>query len=169
MPAPHITAPLPLADAMAAGLRWLHTTAQPPRALLRHGITLATTANRTLRFCPAGIHDKSVITVDVACYDWRHDGTQLIPTEHIRPREIEQLTRLIDHLGGKVTRTWNGYPTITGTLALRHPAHPTLIAAAKRYRAGCPAHPDKGVSCSCGWYQHGTKLLIHPQIGDHPQ
>lgn len=165
---PAHTIPRPLQEALVVGLRWLHTTAQPPRALLRHGIALETTTNRTLRFCPAGPGGRPVITVDITRYDWRHDGTQLVPTERIGPTELAQLSRLIRRLGGDVSRTQDGYPNTTGTLLLRHRAHPTLLAAVKRYRDGCAAHRDRGTSCSCGWYEHGTAQLIHPTYEEEP-
>lgn len=153
--------PLPTRQALQAGLAWLHTIPQPPTALINHqGLPLRTTTNRTLRFVPA--RGRALVVIDVHTLTWKDNGEELTPTDHIGPTELNDLTTLLATLGAKVTSTWNGHPTITGTLALaRHP-HPTLTKAANRYRTGCPHHPERKTLCTCGWYEHGRAQLLHP-------
>lgn len=152
--------PLPAHQALQAGLTWLHHIPQPPTALIDHrGLPLRTTNNRTLRFVAAGPQGKAVIALDVTRLTWKNNGKELIPTDRIGPTELTDLTTLLRTLNTRVMATYNGHPTITGTLLLQRPAHPTLTAAITRYQAGCPTHPTH---CRCGWYQRGRAQIIHP-------
>lgn len=166
---PHPPPPPPgetsLQQALEAGLHWLHHTEQPQGALIdHHGALLPTTIdNRKLRCVPA-YNGKALITIDVARLRWIHNGDQLHPTDQIGPHELDDLAALLDQAGAPIATTLNGYPTITGTLVLQRHAHPTLVAAANRYRKGCRAHPAKGTLCPCGWYIRGRNRIIPPYI-----
>lgn len=166
---PRLPGPLPAWQALEIGLSWLHNTVQPPNALIdHHGLRLRTTTNRTLHFVPTGTTGKALIVVNVTRLRWHRNGVELIPTDRLAPTELTDLTTLLAELGAKVTGTWNGHPTITGTLALRRPPHPTLIAAVRRYQNGCPTHPTKGVLCTCDWYTQGRAHIIQPTTKGTP-
>lgn len=157
--------PTTLTQALEAGVHWLHHTRQPVDALINHhGVPLPTTIdNRKIRCIPTH-NGKALITIDVARLRWINNGDQLHPTDQIGPNELADLTDLLDQAGAPVAHTLNGYPTITGTLVLKHPAHPTLVAAAHRYQKGCPTHPTKGTWCPCGWYTRGRARIIPPYL-----
>lgn len=156
---------------LAAGLRWLFDTEQPAGAVQQHhGVGLPPVGNRRFGFCPAGGDSRAVVTVAVANVEWRLQRGEQVSANPIRPTELDDLTTELASLGAEVVHTWNGHPGTTGSLALARPAHPSLLAAVDRYRAGCPTHPghgsDKGVFCQCGWYAAGNDLVIQPDVND---
>jgi hypothetical protein len=149
---------------LAAGLRWLFDTEQPEGSVLEHhGVVLRAAGNRQFGFVPAGWAGHAIVTVDVAEVRWAYGANQL-PANPLRPGELEDRAALLAALGAEVVRTWNGHPSITGSLALARPAHPSLLAAVDRYRAGCLTHP--GTLCKCGWYAAGFELVIQPDVSD---
>ncbi|MBO0885210.1 MAG: hypothetical protein J2P17_33755 [Mycobacterium sp.] len=150
---------------LVAGLRWLFDTEQPAGAVLQHhGLSLPGVANRRFNFCPAGWEGHAIVTVDVVDAEWKFTSRHEIPTNSLRPGELDDLTVLLNELGVDVLHTWNGHPGITGSLALGRPAHPSLLAAVNRYLAGCLTHPDQGVFCKCGWYAKGYNLAVLPEL-----
>src|ERR1044072_8432919 len=69
-----------------------------------------------------------------------------------------------------VPRGWDGHPVVVLEVPDRLPesrpgggaAHPSLLAAVKRYSDECPDHPREGVFCNCGWYGRGRDLIVNP-------
>lgn len=147
---------------LVAGLHWLFDTEQPEGAVQpHHGVVLPAVDNRQFGFIPAGWSRRAIVTVDVAKVRYDGDG---MPTNPLRPDELHDLTEQLATLGADVVETWNGHPSITGSLALSRPAHPTLLAAVALYRAGCPTHPRVGVFCDCGWFAAGDALVARPSV-----
>jgi len=156
-------APPANADVLEAGLRWLYDTEQPAGAILQHhGASLPGDGNRRFRFIPAGAQHRVVVIVDVADVQWEERGGRA--ANPLRPGELDELTGGLAALGAEVVETWNGYPGVTGSLALARPAHPTLLAALDRYHRGCPDHPSRSVFCDCGWYAAGNTLIVRPEV-----
>lgn len=155
-------------DVLAAGLAWLYDTPQPDGAILQHhGASLPPVGNRWFRFIPSGWGGRVVVVVDVAKVEWIDNGPNDLatPANPLEPDELDWLTCELAVLGVEVVHTWNGHPAITGSLALARPAHPSLLAAVERYRAGCPEH--SGPLCSwggCPWYGDGNALVVMPAL-----
>jgi hypothetical protein len=154
---------------LTAGLRWLFDTEQPEGAVLQHhGVVLPGGDTRRFGFCPAGWAGRAIVTVDVVDVQWKFQRGHKVPANPLRPDELDDLTAQLAALGADVVNTWNGHPGITGSLALARPAHPSLLAAVNRYRAGCLTRPgpgsDTGVFCKCGWYAKGYALVIQPGL-----
>lgn len=146
-----------------AGIRWLYETVQPEDALLQHhGVTLPGPDNRSYRFAPCGFNGLPVVIVDVVRVEWRNEGPHRVPANPIRVGELAGLVARLADLGVEVAADWNGHPGITGSLGLAAPAHPSLVAAVRRYQAGCPAHPVSGVFCRCGWFSTGHARVVRP-------
>lgn len=151
-----------LTPTLRAGIRWLHDTEQPDSAALsHHGLSLPVVANRRFTFVPEGAFGRPVVVVEVAKIEWVERGVYRAPGNPLEPGELSDLATLLASLGAESERTWNGNGT-TGSVGLKYPAHPTLIAAVNRYRAGCLTHPTEHVFCKCDWYRNGRKLLITP-------
>lgn len=149
---------------LAAGLDWLYRTRQPDDAIQQHhGITLPGLGNRYYGFCPEGADKRPVVSVNVARPKHRDTVTYEL-TNPIGPNELRALTTELHSLGVRVTCTWNGHPGPHGSLGLDRPAHPSLLAAVKRYHAGCPEHPDRSVFCDCDAWSAGHKRVIAPVI-----
>lgn len=152
-----------LEAALAAGLRWLYDTEQPEGAILQSNSGATTVAgNRRFMFGPCGWASRPVVVVDVVHVEWTGDGRDGRPANPLLPGELDDLTASLAALGADVAATWNGHPGTTGSLGLARLAHPTLLAAAHRYTAGCPDHPNRGVFCDCGWYANGYRLIVRP-------
>lgn len=147
---------------LAAGLRWLFEVEQPEDALLQHhGERMKGEGNRTFDFIPTGADRMPVVVVNVAEISYRMNGQGYeVPANPLEPNELTDLTTTLAALGVEVTRTWNGHPAITGSLGLAQPAHPSLLAAVKRYLAGCLTHPERSVFCPCGWYPEGNAKIV---------
>jgi hypothetical protein len=160
-----------LADSLAAGLRWLYDTEQPDGALLRTGgPILRTDDNRTLGFAPVSALLRPVVILDVTKVEWIDRGPYDLkePANPLAPGELEALAERIVALGFDISGTWNGHPGITGSVGLKRPAHPSLLAAVELYRAGCPEHPQRSVFCDCGWYAAGHALITQPPAAAVP-
>jgi hypothetical protein len=151
-----------LRPTLAAGLCWLYDTEQPSDATIQHhGAGLPSVANRRLRFCPQGWEGHPVVVIDVAHVEW--DGPYLPAKNPLAAGELDAVATLIAETASPVVGIWNGHPAITGSVALSRPAHPTLVGAVNRYRAGCPEHST--VFCTsegCTWYRAGHAKIIHP-------
>jgi hypothetical protein len=160
-----------LEDALAVGLHWLHEVEQPDDAVLQHhGAFMLAGRSRTfpaiarprlLRFVPLARDGRAVVVVTIAKNEYDGEGNVL---HRLLPEELAVVTGMIESLGGAVEFSWNGHPAETGSLALKRPAHPTLVAAVERYHKGCPEHPKEGVFCGCSWYQRGHSKLIPPTV-----
>ncbi|MFF9568455.1 hypothetical protein [Streptomyces sp. NPDC014685] len=152
---------------LSAGLRWLYGTEQPAESLLsHHGETLADT-DRTYRFVPRGADQRPVVVVDVRRPTWTVDAVgDMVPANPIGHRELVEMQADLAVLGVTVAHTWNGYPAHTGSLGLVDTAHPSLLAAVDRVRAGCPDHPGK-LLCDwigCPWYGTGHARIVRPTV-----
>ncbi|MGQ4340356.1 hypothetical protein ACN6LF_005225 [[Kitasatospora] papulosa] len=153
---------------LTAGLRWLYETEQPADAWdQHHGVSLPLPAdNRTYSFCPAGYRSLTVVVVNVAKVDWIDNGPNDLKTP-ANPLKVDELDSLADDLrahGFEVNDMWNGHPGITGSVGLARPAHPSLLAAVDRYRAGCLAHPQRSVFCDCDAWRAGFTRIVRPEL-----
>jgi hypothetical protein len=154
-----------VAPVLARSVEWLLRTGQPDGAIIsHHGLLFGPADDRIFLCSPRSALDLPVITVEVepGKRRYRDRGAYRELANPLRPGELEVLAGLLDALGAPVSGTWNGHPTESGSLGLAFPAHPGLLAAERRYRAGCPEHPDKSVFCDCGWYQTGRDLIATP-------
>ena len=152
---------------LKAGLAWLYETVQPPGAILQHhGVSSPRAGGRSYGFVPVGAGSRPVVIIRVA-QPRRHpdDGTLLNPLSRV---EVDAVAAEIAKLGYDVADVWNGAGHDTGSFGLSGPAHPSLVAAVDRYRAGCPEHPQQNVFCDCGWYQQGNALVVGPDWGRLP-
>lgn len=152
--------------ALAAGLDWLFETEQPNASIEHGGLMLAAGASRRLSFSPWGHTAPSVVVIDVVKPEWIDNGPNKLMTlaNPIGVTELDDLAQQIRERGYAVASTWNGHPGPSGSVGLERAAHPSLLAAAERYRAGCPDH--RSVFCGredgCGWYSRGSSLIRRP-------
>lgn len=156
-------------DAMAAGLLWLYRTPQPENALLPwHGVSVHT-PTRWLSFIPEGVGDRVTITVQVAGIQPTKVGTRgmvrdAAPDDRLDPDELDRIRETLERAGFTVGNVWPGSAGVVGSLTLTRPAHPTLVAAKDRYRAGCPDHDTRMSTCQngCTWRERGLANLRLP-------
>lgn len=154
-----MTAP---ADVLTAGLRWLYETEQPDDCHATHrGELLDADNNRTYQFIPVGARELSVVVVGVTRVEWIDNGPNALPTpaNPLGPTELAELAADLRSRGFDIQDTWNGHPGVTGSVGLARPAHPTLLAAVKRYNAGCLDHPTRSVFCDCEAWEAGFHLV----------
>lgn len=139
------------------GLRWLYDTEQPATAIVRFdGQAAVSAGERTLRFIPRGRVGFATIAVQ--------GTTPAAKAEPLQAGELTAFAGVLDELDVPVQHTWIEFPGVSGYLALRRPAHPTLRAAVDRYEQGCPTHRYPHW-CTCGWYTAGANALIGlPQL-----
>ncbi|QYN17530.1 hypothetical protein [Amycolatopsis sp. DSM 110486] len=153
--------------ALETGLSWLYRTEQPPGGVItHHGIITGALNDRRYTFVPCGPKDLPLVIVNVVRREYDENGFLLSALDE---NELEELTAILRMMGSfygyPVVERWNGHPFETGTVQLGSPVHPTLLAAVNTYRAGCPAHPDAGVLCACGWYRDGYQRMTIPDFG----
>lgn len=152
-------------DVLRAGLAWLFETEQPDGAILQHhGLIHDAEGDRRYCFVPEGAWNRPVVVIDIADPKWSGPMTNRTLLNPLAPTELEQFAEAIAALGYPTAGTWNGHPGPSGSVSLSRTAHPSLLAAVNRYRAGCPAHPARRVFCDCGWYRDGFSLLIQPAL-----
>lgn len=160
---------MPSVDAaVAAGLRWLYDTVQPPTALIdRRGAELHA-GNRTVRLVPISSSGTPLIVVDIVNVHWGPHPTSP-PLNGLPLDELPSLTTELAALG--IASTAHHYHATTGTIALEVPAHASLLAAVHRYARGCPSH--RGPLCDasarigghgCTWRTDGSRAAIWPQL-----
>ena len=153
---------------LTAGLHWLYETEQPDDAWQEHhGLPLAVpTTNRRYAFIPANDWKRVVVVVDVAKIDWIDNGPNDLqtPANPLEPGELDALAAALRAHGCEVTSTWNGHPQTTGSVGLARTAHPSLLAAFDRYRAGCLAHPQRGLFCDCDAWRAGFNRIVRPEL-----
>lgn len=156
--------------ALSAGLRWLYLTEQTDDALVEPSGARIAAVGRHLRFLPTAADGTPLIVVDADIPRWTPDtaGPALSPlTEPELATIADELTEVGVHPG-----TWHCH-TITSTIELGTPAHPTLRAAVARYAAGCPYHHDlvcdapiKDGGQACPWHTRGHQAAIWPTLTD---
>lgn len=160
------TTPDTLATVLDTGLGWLYDTVQPDDAhATHHGIVLRLPdANRIYGFYPESTLKRPVVVADVAKVEWIDNGPNRLktPANPIEPDELKALAVELERRGFLVQDAWNGHPGITGSVGLDRPAHPTLLAAVDRYRAGCLEHPDRSVFCDCDAWNAGFRRVVQP-------
>jgi hypothetical protein len=153
---------------LAAGIRWLYGTEQPDGAIQQHlGISIPDVpANRLYGFCPSGSGALPVVSVQVSRPVFSRPGPYGEIVNGIGLHELDDIRAELAVLDVEVSHTWNGHPGISGSLGLTVEAHPSLLAAVARYRAGCPNHPGK-ILCSwdgCPWFGTGDALIVRPTL-----
>lgn len=153
---------------LAAGLAWLYQTAQPDGAIVNHGPSLAA-GERTYTFHPTGGQRRGPeVVIDVRHPRYEDRGRRRVLTNPLHPGELVEVADVFAILGVTVVDRWNGTQE-TGSLRLADPAHPSLLAAHRRYLAQCPRHrtvfcgrpADEGGD-GCSWYRAGAELLVPP-------
>ncbi|MFJ6440241.1 hypothetical protein [Streptomyces sp. NPDC091649] len=153
---------------LTAGLRWLYETEQPDNAWQEHhGLLLPEPAtNRLYRFIPANDGRRVVVAVDVASIEWIDNGPNELktPANPLESGELAALAADLGALGFEVTSTWGGHPQTTGSVGLARTAHPSLLAAVDRYRAGCLDHPQRAVFCDCDAWRAGFDRVVQPAL-----
>ncbi|MEH0657699.1 hypothetical protein QA860_08130 [Streptomyces stelliscabiei] len=102
--------------------------------------------------------------MDVLKIEWIDNGPNDLktPANPLEPGELEALAAELERRGFSVEGTWNGHPGTTGSVGLVRPAHPTLVAAVDRYRAGCLEHPNRSVFCDCETWRAGFTRVVQP-------
>lgn len=157
---------------LTAGLRWLYDTEQPDTAWQgHHGLLLPLpAANRLYAFAPANDWKDPVVVVDVAKIEWIDNGPNELatPANPLETGELDALADQLRTLGVEVASTWNGHPLTSGSIGLARPAHPSLVAAVDRYRAGCLAHPQRSVFCDCDDWRAGFTRIVRPELAPTP-
>lgn len=191
-PAPERSAPSPgerpeagdPKDVLADGLAWLFDTVQPDGAVISpNGIAMRATDGRTYGFFQGptlltsglmkgqaagrsgpGGGNFPVVCVEVTDkqYD-RDEETNAGPANPLRPDELDSLAEYLTAHGYPVAGMWNGHPAHSGSIALDKPHHPTLQAAFRLYRGGCPNHPAKSVFCTCKAWRAGLDRAVRPE------
>lgn len=117
------------------GLRWLYDTPQPagsvvdPRAHQLHSVP----GRRILRFDPAGRNGAVTVELVAARYEIRDRA--------LAAAELAAFGEVVDGLGEEITGTWLGRGGAIGAVELARPAHPSLLAAVKRFENGAPVDP----------------------------
>ncbi|MFH8581692.1 hypothetical protein [Streptomyces zaomyceticus] len=155
---------LPLAEALTAGLHWLYETEQPDDAWMQHhGEQIPVIGNRFLAFVPTSDGGLPVVVIGVVKPKWKEGPRgDMVPTNPLTPIELPRLAAELEQRGYAVRSTWNGFPGATGSVGLARPAHPSQVAAVKRYRAGCQEHPARSVFCECASWRAGFERAICP-------
>lgn len=153
--------------ALNAGLAWLYSTVQPTDALVERGGVRMTTAERIVRFLPIGPNGAPLIVLDAQLPRWSPSTTRtplvVLPETELRT-VADQLATL-----GVSAHHWE-YHRTTGTVVLSAPAHPTLLAAVRRFSQGCPWHhstvcdaPISAGGHGCRWHTDGHNAAIWPR------
>lgn len=160
--------PTYIAEALAAGLRWLYATAQPTDALVERRGARINTGDRSLRFVPVSATGNPLIVVDLLVVHWGIFSFSA-PLNSPSVDELPSLARELAMFGiGSGAHHYHG---ITGTIVLEVSAHPSLIDAVHRYDRGCPRHetqlceaPARDGGKGCSWHADGHRRAIWPHI-----
>lgn len=156
--------------ALSAGLRWLYLTEQSDDALVEHRGARLAAVGRKLRFLPTAADGNPLIVVDADIPRWTAPTADRPPA----PLTNDELATITDELAdiGVHPGEWHCY-TITSTIVLGTPAHPSLRAAVARYANGCPYHHDlvcdapiKDGGQACPWHTQGHQAAIWPTLTD---
>jgi hypothetical protein len=161
-------------QAVKAGLDWLYAEQPDNAAVTHHGVDLVAGIRR-LSFVPRSAHNLPVVAISVAKQQWHRD-LATGESELMNPLaegELDELCGVAAGLGRRVDRTWNGQYE-SGSVGLADPAHPSLLAAVDRYRAGCQnsgpfgedgaEHQTGSVFCRCGWMRELSQRLVRPRM-----
>jgi hypothetical protein len=151
---------------LCAGLRWLYGTEQPDNALVDYRGARLTVTGRRLRFLPVSAVGTPLIVVDADFLRWGADTTS-VALNTLPGNELPCLARQLTTLGIRAGQ--QHYHSVTGTIALDAPAHPSLRRAVQRHVRGCPRHHS--VVCeaamrdggqSCAWRAEARRAAIWP-------
>ena len=154
---------------LSTGLAWMYDVDQPANALTQHhGEASPAVGTRRYGFCPTGAENLPVITVHVARPQWSSGNNMSLLNPIGGADEMKLISTLVEEFGYPVREWWNGHGD-SGSIGLVRPAHRTLRAAVRTYKAGCPTHPNEGVFCKCGWFKTGRDLLVDPAWPTSPE
>lgn len=147
---------------LRAGLTWLYETEQPPDAIDQHHGHGRCVGDRRYDFAPYGAKARPVVIVCVL--KPRVDGAGKVLNPLGGPAEMDAVAEALAELGHLVADRWNGAANhATGSLGMADPAHPSLVAAVDRYRAGCPDHTSPLCGWDgCPWFSTGNKRMVLP-------
>ncbi len=159
-----------LEAALWAGLRWLYLTEQNDDALVEHRGARIDAVGRHLRFLPTAADGTPLIVVEAGAH--RGESAQhAMAASDLKAVEFSTITSELIAAGAH-PGPWHCH-TITSTIELGTPAHPTLRAAVARYAAGCPYHHDlvcdapiKDGGQACPWHTRGHQAAIWPKLTD---
>lgn len=152
---------------LAAGLRWIFDTEQPDGAMVSYHGYSRLVDDVVYGFCGRGADDLPVVTLNrLAPIYGDDDLLNPLTSDELLPVPV-----LLLRLGHPANRFWNSADPAalrgdTGSFGLAQPAHPSLIAALDRYRAGCPVHHT--VFCGapgqqeCTWLRDGYARAVLP-------
>jgi hypothetical protein len=115
-----------------------------------------------------------VVNIQKPRYEER-DG-DIVLANPLGESEMAEVAEALADMGVSVLDRWNGTHE-TGSLSLAETAHPSLLAAVRRYHDTCPEH--RTVFCGhgsgqgghdCSWYRRGAALLVQParRFADEP-
>lgn len=173
------TISMPLHDALAAALAWLYETEQPAGAIKDHSdLLFLVDGTRTLT--PLVHEQQEEDSASAALPALRLDVAGEGGEDTVTDRDLADLAEAVRAAGYPVSGTWRSAPVgrhrfSGGYVGLLRPAHPTLIAAADLFDAGCPAHGSSSMRCgdfwgaddeerACRWYADGRALLVEPEL-----
>lgn len=152
---------------LAAGLVWLYQTAQPRNALVQpQGIALPAVADRRFIFVPDVGGQGAAVVVHVTTTH-RDGDVPAAPSDVLTGEELADVAAAVmaAHSGVRA-RVVSAPGSVAGHIQLSVKAHPLLLAAVARYRAGCPRHrqPACGYirNTQCGWFADGFARLTMP-------
>jgi hypothetical protein len=163
MPA-HLTPAL--TGMIRAAINWLERPQPPDCHMQHHGFGLGRTGpgddELTLNICPRGYDGHPVLSAE-RCRPRRPHPLADIENPLV-PAEVDAIRDAITQAGSGVALEWNGPPAITVSFALTTTAHPDLLAAVRRYHAGCPDHPTASVFCACDAWRAGFGRALRPAL-----
>jgi hypothetical protein len=152
---------------LASGLVWLYETEQPCAALVQpQGIALPVVGDRRFVFVPDVGGQGAAVGVHVATEAHR-DGPDGGPREVLTGEELADIAAALKGAHrGVHTRVVFTAGAVSGHVRLSVPAHPSLLAAVTRYRAGCPRHLHLACgylrNTQCSWFADGFARLSVP-------
>lgn len=152
---------------LVSGVAWLYNTEQPRAALLRpDGVALPPLAGRRLIFVPDVAGHGAAVVVQLIDAGSDAPGQREILDED----ELAGLADTVVRAGGVGAHVDSPAGTRTARIQLTQRAHPSLLAAVARYRAGCPMHRrpacghNRGAQAPCQWFARGFRALVPPSV-----
>lgn len=161
-----------IAPTLRAGMSWLYRIDQPRHALVRpQGIALTEVAGRRFGFIP-DVGGSAAVVVHVTP---RSVGTPFSTRAAVLTvEELDDIVAVLCAHGGVCTRVALTSRSTSAEIRLGASAHPSLLSAVSRYRAGCPVHhsPTCGhmqiPGAQCRWFSAGFARLMVPKVPQPP-
>lgn len=145
-----------------SGLRWLYNVRQPPAALVAdQGLGLPVIEGRRYVFIP-DVDGRPLIAVHAVRGQDSGSGSA------ISAQELTELVSLVEEVAGGGAAVLGTPNAAAARIRLDAPAHPSLVAAAVRFRAGCPIHHSpacrhvRSADHDCQWFPRGFARLTRP-------